>query len=92
MDDNIIENLAIKISANFAAADGVVYLSDTRCSSLRTSQFHILADYIFFPRSNNGNQHAGSSSTASAFYFLNRKWKVAIVCSASQFSLLSLIF
>ena len=53
MDDNIIENLAIKISANFAAADGVVYLSDTRCSSLRTSQFYflnILADWIFFSR------------------------------------------
>ena len=40
VDDNIIENLATKLSANFAAADGVVYSSDTHCSSLRTSQFY----------------------------------------------------
>ena len=53
MDDNIIENLATKLSANFTTADGVVYSSDTRCSSLRTSQFYflnILADWIFFSR------------------------------------------
>ena len=42
MDDNIIANLATKTPANLAAADGVVYSGDTRCSSLRTSQFYFL--------------------------------------------------
>ena len=42
VDDNIIANLTTKLPANPAAADGVVYSSDTRCSSLRTSQFYFL--------------------------------------------------
>ena len=45
MDDNNIANLAYiatKLPANLAAADGVAYSSDTRCSSPRTSQFYFL--------------------------------------------------
>ena len=34
--------LATKLPANLAAPDSVVYSSDTRCSSLRTSQFCFL--------------------------------------------------
>ena len=36
--------LATKLPANLAAADGVAYSSDTRCSSLSFYFFNILAD------------------------------------------------
>ena len=91
-------NLCIKtvFPISDKAADGVAYSSDTRCSSLRTSQFLFFQYFswldLFSKRSSDGNQHADLRLQLSAVYFSNRKWKVVIVCSISQVSLFSLIF